>query len=66
MQTDQMHSDTKIPRLKAYITILALKLNASAKLSRNHYIKKLGAYCLVNWQRVPKPSAILFYIQGEQ
>ena len=56
---DKMHSDTQFPRLKAYIKILALKLYASAKSSRNRYIKKLGSDCKVGGRRVSKPSDVL-------
>ena len=56
---DKMHSDTQIPRLKANIKVLALKLYASAKSSSNRYIKNLGSDCQVGGRRVPKPSDIL-------
>ena len=36
----QLHSDNKILILKEYIKVLALKLYASARFSRNRYIQK--------------------------
>ena len=54
-----MHLCLEIPRLKIYINNLALKLYVSAKLSRNRYIKKLGADSLVYNQRVLRPFHIL-------
>jgi len=53
---DKMHSDTQIPRLKAYIRVLGLKLYASAKSSRKIYIKNVRSDCQVGGRRVPIPS----------
>ena len=41
-RTKKMHSDLEIIKLKSFMKHLALKLYASAKLSRNRYIQRLG------------------------
>jgi len=56
---NKMHFDLEIPRLKTYIKSLATKLYASAKYSRNRYIRKLGADSSVYNQRVLRPFHIL-------
>jgi hypothetical protein len=57
--TDKMHFDHKIPMLKSYIKCLALKMNASAKTSRNRHIKKLESALMVVDPRGPMPIHIL-------
>jgi hypothetical protein len=56
-QIDKMHSDTEIPKLKSFIKCLALKLYASAKLSRTRYIKKLGTDSLTKGYLDPSISS---------
>ena len=54
IRLDKMHSELEIISSKD----LALKLYASAKLSRNKYINKLGDSLVIN-QSVPKPINII-------
>ena len=54
---EKLHSDKKIPMLKKCIKVLALNLHVSAKVSRNRYIKKLGADSLVR-SRSPLISSV--------
>ena len=49
---DEMLSELEIIKLKGFMKHLALKLYASAKLSGNKYIKRLGDSLLIN-RRVP-------------
>jgi hypothetical protein len=58
-RTDKMRLDHKIPMLKSYIKCLSLKMYASAKRSRNRYVKKLGTVSMVIDPRVPRPIHIL-------
>ena len=50
---EQLHLDNEIPTLKKYIKVLALKLYASARSSRNWYIQKLGSESLVDNRKSP-------------
>ena len=54
-----MNSDQEIPTLENFIKILALKLYASGKSTRNCFVTKLGSDPLVDNQRIPKFSHIL-------
>ena len=56
---EQLYSYNEIPMLKKYIKVLAMKLYACAKVTRNWYIKKSGSDSLVDNRRVPKFSHIL-------
>ena len=57
-RTGEMHFKFEIPKLKSYIKTLPQKLYASAKTSRNRYIKKLGSNLKVVDPRVSRPSHI--------
>ena len=56
-RTTKMHFDLEIPKLKRCIKILALY--ASAKPSRNRYVRKLGSASTVLDPRVRRPLHIL-------
>ena len=54
-----MHFDLKIPMLKSNVKVLVLKMYASAKASRNRYVRKLGSVSAVLDPRVRRPLHIL-------
>ena len=55
---EKMHSELEMIELKSFIKHLALKLYASAKLSRNQYFSRLGDSLVIK-RRVPKPANII-------
>ena len=59
-RTYDMHFEFEIPKLESYTKTLAPKLYASAKTSRNRYIKKLGSNLKVVDPRVSRSSHILY------
>ena len=58
--------NTKIAFLKSYIRSLTLQLHASAKTSRNMYIRKRGSAWMVSDSRFSKPLYILRKCEGVQ
>jgi hypothetical protein len=57
-RTETLHFDYKIPMLKRFIRSLALKMYASAKTSRNRYVRKLDFASTILGPKVPRS----FYI----
>ena len=57
---DKMHLELEMIKPKSFMKHLTLKLYASAKLSRNQYIKRLGTDSLVD----NKPIHIPDYVEG--
>jgi hypothetical protein len=65
-RVDRIYPDLENIKLKSFIKHSDSKLQASARFSRNHYIKRLGADSLVDNRRIPKPVHIIDYVEGAQ
>ena len=56
-RNDKKHSDLQVIKVKSFMN--HIKVNVSARNSRNHYIKRLSTGSLVSNRRVPKLVHIL-------